>query len=338
MTTLEIRGLTVRFSSGHRTLTAADGVDLQLPSGQVLGLVGESGSGKSTVARALVGLVPISSGQVLLDGVDIAARGRRRRETARQIQMVFQDPYGSLNPRMTVGETIGEAVAAHGRVGRRQRRDEVERLLELVALEADHARRLPRELSGGQRQRVAIARALAAEPRILVADEVTSALDASVQGAILNLLRDLQARLGLTVLLISHNLAVVRYVSDVVAVMYLGKIVEIATTDELLEHPQHPYTRALLDAVPQLGAAPVELAAGLLDADPPDPHDPPSGCRFHTRCPVGPLALSERTICVTDDPDAGAAARPHQAACHFAGESDLSWLATTDSAGSCRPE
>ncbi len=336
MTTLEIRGLTVRFAGRHRMLTAVDGVDLHLPSGQVLGLVGESGSGKSTVARALVGLVPISAGQVLLDGDDIAG-GRRGAAARRQIQMVFQDPYGSLDPRMTVGETIGEAVAAHGRVGRRQRQDEVERLLELVALDVDHARRLPRELSGGQRQRVAIARALAAEPSILIADEVTSALDASVQGAILNLLRDLQARLGLTVLFISHNLAVVRYVSDVVAVMYLGKVVEIASTDELLERPQHPYARALLDAVPQLGAVPVELAAGLLDADPPDPHDPPSGCRFHTRCPVGPLALPERTICATDDPDAGAAARLHQAACHFAGESDLSRLAPY-SAGSSRPE
>jgi peptide/nickel transport system ATP-binding protein len=336
MTTLEIRGLTVRFAGRHRTLTAVDGVDLHLPSGQVLGLVGESGSGKSTVARARVGLVPISAGQVLLDGEDIAG-GRRGAAARRQIQMVFQDPYGSLNPRMTVGETIGEAVAAHGRVGRRQRRDEVERLLELVALDPDHARRLPRELSGGQRQRVAIARALAAEPRILIADEVTSALDASVQGAILNLLRDLQARLGLTVLFISHNLAVVRYVSDVVAVMYLGKVIEIATTDELLERPQHPYTRALLDAVPQLGAVPVELAAGLLDADPPDPHDPPPGCRFHTRCPVGPLALPERTICATDDPDEGASDRLHQAACHFAGGSNVSRLAPY-SAGSSRPE
>jgi peptide/nickel transport system ATP-binding protein len=337
MTTLEIRGLTVRFAGRHRTLTAVDGVDLHLPSGQVLGLVGESGSGKSTVARALVGLVPISAGQVLLEGEDIAGRGRRVAAARRQIQMVFQDPYGSLNPRMTVGETIGEAVAAHGRVGRRQRHDEVERLLELVALDPDHARRLPRELSGGQRQRVAIARALAAEPRILIADEVTSALDASVQGAILNLLRDLQARLGLTVLFISHNLAVVRYVSDVVAVMYLGKVVEIATTDELLERPQHPYTRALLDAVPQLGAVPVELAAGLLDADPPDPHDPPPGCRFHTRCPVGPLLLPERTICATGDPDDGASDRLHQAACHFAGGSNLSRLAPY-SAGSSRPE
>jgi peptide/nickel transport system ATP-binding protein len=336
MTTLEIRGLTVRFAGRHRTLTAVDGVDLHLPSGQVLGLVGESGSGKSTVARALVGLVPISGGQVLLDGEDIAGRGRRR-TAQRQIQMVFQDPYGSLDPRMTVGETIGEAVAAHGRVGRRQRHAEIERLLELVALDADHARRLPRELSGGQRQRVAIARALAAEPRILIADEVTSALDVSVQGAILNLLRDLQARLGLTVLFISHNLAVVRYVSDVVAVMYLGRVVEIATTDELLERPQHPYTRALLDAVPQLGAVPVELAAGLLDADPPDPHDPPSGCRFQTRCPVGPLAMPERTLCATDDPDADAAARLHQAACHFPGEVDVSRLAL-GGPGSSRPE
>ena len=317
MTTLEIRGLTVRFAGRHRMLTAVDGVDLHLPSGQVLGLVGESGSGKSTVARALVGLVPISAGQVLLDGDDIAG-GRRGAAARRQIQMVFQDPYGSLDPRMTVGETIGEAVAAHGRVGRRQRQDEVERLLELVALDVDHARRLPRELSGGQRQRVAIARALAAEPSILIADEVTSALDASVQGAILNLLRDLQAQLGLTVLFISHNLAVVRYVSDVVAVMYLGKIVEIASTDELLERPQHPYTRALLDAVPRLGAAQAD-PVDALDADPPDPHDPPPGCRFHPRCPIGPLATDDREICRDRDPHEQAAGRPHLAACHFAG-------------------
>ncbi len=330
MTTLEVRDLTVRFTAGKRGLTAVDAVDLRVPTGEVLGLVGESGSGKSTLAKALVGLVPVMAGRVLLDGVDLlGARGARRRAARRHVQMVFQDPYGSLNPRMTVGEALGEAVRANSRGRRRRganrvagrggsRGSEVQRLLDLVALDPDYARRLPRELSGGQRQRVAIARALAAEPQVLVADEITSALDASVQGAILNLLRDLQARLGLTVLFISHNLAVVRYVSDSIAVMYLGRIVEVAATDELLDRPQHPYTRALLDAIPQFGAPPLMDAAALLDAEPPDPHDPPPGCRFHTRCPIGPLADPGRTICLTDDPDSGAAGRLHRAACHFA--------------------
>jgi peptide/nickel transport system ATP-binding protein len=318
MTVLEVRELTVRFAGGHRPLTAVAGVDLRVPSGSVLGLVGESGSGKSTLARALVGLVPITSGQVLLAGVDVGG-GRRSRAARRQIQMVFQDPYASLNPRMTVGETIDEAVTALGRFGRRERAAEVARLLDLVSLEAAHTQRLPRELSGGQRQRVAIARALATEPQVLVADEITSALDVSVQGAILNLVRDLQTRLGLTVLFISHDLSVVRYVSDAIAVMYLGKIVEAGATDELVVDPQHPYTRTLLDAVPQLGGAATQ-GSGLLDTDPPDPHDPPSGCRFHTRCPVGPFVHQSRADCVSDDPEPGAAGRRHQAACHYAAQ------------------
>jgi peptide/nickel transport system ATP-binding protein len=318
---LEIRGLTVRYAGRGRGLTAVAGVDLDVPAGEVVGLVGESGSGKSTIARALMGLAPVSGGSIRLDGTDLDPGPRRRggsQATAgRSIQMVFQDPYASLDPRMTVGETIGEVVTATGRVTRRERTAEVARLLELVALDASHAARLPRELSGGQRQRVAIARALAADPDVLVADEITSALDVSVQGAILNLVRDLQQRLGLTVLFISHNLSVVRYVSDTVAVMYLGRIVEVGPVDDVIADPQHPYTRTLLDAVPHLGATARPAPAGA-DGDLPDPHEPPPGCRFHTRCPVGPLVDPGRTVCVSDDPGENAPQRRHRSACHFA--------------------
>jgi peptide/nickel transport system ATP-binding protein len=293
---LETRDLTVRFGP----VTAVDHVSLGLAAGGVLGLVGESGSGKSTLARAIVGLVP-ASGSVLLDGTALPAPSRR-------VQMVFQDPYASLNPRMTVGAMLAEAARERGRVGE---------LLDLVGLDARYAERLPRELSGGQRQRVAIARALAVDPAVLIADEVTSALDVSVQGAILNLLRDVQARLGLTVLFISHDLSLVRYMSDATAVMYLGRIVERGDVEALVEQPRHPYTRALLDAVPSL-AAPAIVEPALLDADPPDPGAPPAGCHFHPRCPVGPRVHPERRVCVEADPWVDAAARPHCAACHFA--------------------
>jgi peptide/nickel transport system ATP-binding protein len=218
---------------------------------------------------------------------------------------------------MSIGETIGEVVSARKRAARADRAAEVARLLDLVALDPSHAHRLPRELSGGQRQRVAIARALAAEPDVLIADEITSALDVSVQGTMLNLKRDLQRQLGLTVLFISHNLSVVRYVSDVVAVMYLGQIVEVGPVDDVVCDPQQPYTRTLLDAVPRLGAA-AQPSPAVADADPPDPHEPPPGCRFHSRCPVGPLVDSRRTICLTSSPQDGAERRRHRSACHFA--------------------
>ncbi|HEX5620194.1 MAG TPA: ABC transporter ATP-binding protein [Solirubrobacteraceae bacterium] len=297
---IETRELTVRFGP----VVAVDRVSLTLPAGQVLGLVGESGSGKSTLARALVGLVPFA-GRVLVRGEDWRSLPRARR---RRVQMVFQDPFASLNPRMTVGATIAEAARSWA---------DVERLLELVGLDAGHALRLPRELSGGQRQRVAIARALAVRPDVLIADEITSALDVSVQGAILNLLREIQAELGLTVLFISHDLSLVRYVSDATAVMYLGRIVEQGAVDAVVERPRHPYTRALLDAVPSL-AAPAIVEPALLDAEPPDPGAPPPGCHFHPRCPVGPRVHPDRTVCEEADPWVGAPARPHCAACHFA--------------------
>jgi len=285
-------------------VVAVDRVSLVLPAGQVLGLVGESGSGKSTLARALVGLVPFA-GRVLVRGEEWRSLPAARR---RKVQMVFQDPFASLNPRMTVGAMVAEAARSWA---------DVERLLELVGLDAGHALRLPRELSGGQRQRVAIARALAVRPEVLIADEITSALDVSVQGAILNLLREIQASLGLTVLFISHDLSLVRYVSDTAAVMYLGRIVEQGAVDAVVEHPRHPYTRALLDAVPSL-AAPVIVEPAVLDAEPPDPGAPPPGCHFHPRCPVGPRVHPDRTVCEEADPWVGAPARPHCAACHFA--------------------
>jgi peptide/nickel transport system ATP-binding protein len=321
MSELRFEGLSVRFGSRRTGLTAVDGVDLTVPSGQVVGLVGESGSGKSTLARAAVGLSPISGGRVRLDGTDVRRLPRGRRP----IQMVFQDPYSSLDPRMTVGESIVEAMPRHAHRGAAARRAEVARLLGLVNLDADRAEALPAQLSGGQRQRVALARALAGNPEVVIADEITSALDVSVQGTVLNLVRDLQRRLGLSMLFISHNLAVVRYLSDVIAVMYLGRIVEVGPTDRLLADPQHPYTRDLLAAAPSLATA-MRLDAALLedappavDTEPADPHHPPAGCRYHPRCPIGPLVRPERTVCVDVDPNEAAGARPHRAACHFPG-------------------
>ncbi|GAA5030645.1 ABC transporter ATP-binding protein [Streptomyces siamensis] len=301
-------------------MTAVDGVRLTVPPGKIVSLVGESGSGKSTVARAVVGLVPVTAGQVLLDDEDIASDTARRR----RIQMVFQDPYASLDPRMTVAATLDEAVRARAgtRPTREQRGQEIGRLLDLVALSPEHADVLPRRLSGGQRQRVALARALAVRPDVIIADEITSALDVSVQGAVLNLVRDIQARSGTSMLFISHNLEVVRYVSDFIAVMYLGRIVEAAPREELLARPRHPYTRALLAAVPRLGRSWREIDTPSGDLDAPDPHHPPHGCRFHPRCPVGPRVNASRSVCLTLDPQLGAAARPHRAACHFAEEHD----------------
>jgi peptide/nickel transport system ATP-binding protein len=306
-----VEELTVRYGTGRHAFTAVDRVNLAVPPGTAVGLVGESGSGKSTLARALVGLVPVHSGRISLGSARLTRADRRR------IQLVFQDPYSSLNPRLVIGDAIAEAVDLSRRLPTAERRTEVLRLLDLVRLDPAVAGRYPRELSGGQRQRVALARALAVRPDLLVADEVTSALDVSVQGAVLNLVRELRTTLGLSLLFISHNLAVVRYVCDVIAVMYLGRIVEVAPTDQLVAAPRHPYTRTLLAAVPRLGAPLGANGDGPADAEPADPHHPPPGCRFHTRCPVGPLVRPDRTVCLDRDPWATAADRPHRAACHF---------------------
>ena len=239
MSELRFEDVTVRYG---RT-TAVDGVSLTVPEGEVVGLVGESGSGKSTLARAAVGLAPLSGGRITLGGAPVPTRGRLR-----PLQMVFQDPYSSLDPRMTAGESVTEAMPPGG--GRAERRAEVERLLDLVHLDPACAGSVPSRLSGGQRQRVALARALAARPRVIIADEITSALDVSVQGAVLNLVRELQRELGLTILFISHNLAVVRYVASHVAVLRNGRVVEQGPADRVLTEPSHDYTRALLAAVP----------------------------------------------------------------------------------------
>lgn len=317
MSELTFEQVTVRFGTGSRALTAVDSVDLTVPSGQVVGLVGESGSGKSTLARAAVGLTELGGGRILLDGVPLVHRSRG----PRPLQLVFQDPYSSLDPRMTIGNSIAEAVprsADYSRAG------EVARLLELVDLDPEHASAYPAALSGGQRQRVALARALAGRPEVILADEITSALDVSVQGTVLNLVRDLQRRLHLSMLFISHNLAVVRYVSDYIAVMYLGRIVEFGPAAELLGDPQHPYTRELLAAAPRRGALALDAEEldpalrAVADAEPADPHHPPPGCRFHPRCPIGPLVRPDRELCQTVDPTPDAGRHRHHTACHYA--------------------
>jgi peptide/nickel transport system ATP-binding protein len=313
MNILEIRGLVVRFGTGRKTLVAVDGIDLDVPRGGILGLVGESGSGKSTVARAVVGLARPASGQILLNGADLTAGAAERKAARRTVQMIFQDPYASLNPRMRVSAIIGEALRMRGTGA-----DRIPGLLDEVGLDPATASRYPRELSGGQRQRVAIARALAVEPELIIADEITSSLDVSVQAQVLNLLRDIQRRSSVSVLFIAHNVAVVRYLSDAVAVMHMGRIVEAAPAAEFFGAPQHPYSRTLLDAVPQRGSA-AGASAWTPVGEPSDPHEPPAGCRFHPRCPVGPGQEQGREICRTLDPGTDAATRPHRAACHFAG-------------------
>jgi peptide/nickel transport system ATP-binding protein len=254
MSELRLERITVRFGSRAKGLTAVDGVDLVVPPGKVVGLVGESGSGKSTLARAAVGLMPLTAGRVLLDGRPLqhGLPGGRPRARRRPVQMVFQDPYSSLDPRMAVGESVAEAIP-RGDVRRAARRAETERLLDLVGLPEGSAQSYPAQLSGGQRQRVALARALAGKPDVIIADEITSALDVSTQGTVLNVVRDLQRRMHLSMLFISHNLAVVRYVSDIIAVMYQGRIVECGPADGVLTGLGHRYTGELLAAAPWPG-------------------------------------------------------------------------------------
>ena len=290
-------------------LRAVDGVDLTIAKGETLGLVGESGCGKSTLGRAILGLESPSGGSVRYAGEALTAS--RTRAQRRRIQMVFQDPYSSLNPRMTVKQTLAELLRAHRMVPKDAIEARCLELLDLVGLGARALDAHPRQFSGGQRQRVAIARALALEPELLIADEPVSALDVSVQATVLNLLDELREKLGLTVLLIAHNMAVVRHVSDRVAVMYLGRIVETAATDELFTNPRHPYTKGLLTAVPRLVPGRASESAGVV-GDPPSPVDPPSGCRFHPRCPI-----AQEPLCSTEDP-ALAGSAGHVAACHFA--------------------
>jgi peptide/nickel transport system ATP-binding protein len=269
-----------------RLLTAAADVSFTIARRETFALVGESGSGKSTVAKMIVGLVPPTSGGVMIDAVPMSGKGhaRERQRLRRRIQMIFQDPYASLNPRWRASDIIAEPLRAFGLVhGRRAQAARVTELLQLVGLGEEDGRKYPHEFSGGQRQRIAIARSLASEPEFIVCDEPTSALDVSVQAQILNLMQELQAQLGLTYLFISHNLAVVRHVANRVGVMYLGRLVEIAPAPELFAHPRHPYTRMLLDAVPDLDLS--GRARKPVEGEVPNPVNPPSGCPFHPRCP-----------------------------------------------------
>ena len=272
--------------SGKVTLTAVDGVDIAINRGETYALVGESGSGKSTIARMVVGLLPPTSGSVHIGGADIWAEsgGPRQRQIRRRIQMIFQDPFASLNPRWRVGSIVAEPIKAFGLIAdARDREARVGELLALVGLDPRDAGKFPHEFSGGQRQRIAIARALASEPEFIVCDEPTSALDVSVQAQVLNLLRELQERLGLTYLFISHNLAVVRHMATRVGVLYLGRLVEEAPARELFAAPKHPYTRMLLDAVPDIGMEGVERQS--IAGEIPNPINPPAGCHFNPRCP-----------------------------------------------------
>lgn len=289
---------------------AVDGVDLAIRRGETLGLVGESGCGKSTLGRTLMHLLPPTAGTVLFDGEDVGETLKKDPSgIRRRIQIIFQDPYGSLNPRMTVREIVGEAVRYHGIVTEKKELDEyVVKVLVRAGLRPEHRFRYPHEFSGGQRQRIGIARALAMNPEFIVCDEPVSALDVSIQSQVLNELRDLQEELGLTYLFITHSLSVVKFISDRIAIMYLGKIVEMAGKDEIFAHPLHPYTQALLSAIPQ--PDPEDRGRRiLLEGDLPSPANPPQGCRFHTRCRHATVRCAEQEPPFRDQGDG------HWAAC-----------------------
>jgi oligopeptide transport system ATP-binding protein len=285
---LEIKDLRKYFRVGREDLKAVDGISVGIKKGETLGLVGESGCGKTTVGRVLVRLYEPSGGEIIYNGDDITkVKGQDAKRLHRKMQMIFQDPQASLNPRMVVSDIIAEGIDIHGLASNEQERlERVHELLETVGLNQEHANRFPHEFSGGQRQRIGVARALAVDPEFIVADEPVSALDVSIQAQVINLMRRLQEERGLTYLFISHDLSVVKYISDRVGVMYLGQLVELADSDELYENPLHPYTRALLSAVPVPDPDyETERERTVLQGDLPSPVNPPSGCRFRTRCP-----------------------------------------------------
>ncbi len=297
------------FQRERSVVHAVDGISFEIAAGQTMALVGESGCGKSTVARLVLRLLEATSGQVWFDGVDLMRlSAQQMRQRRRELQMIFQDPYSSLNPRMTVGQTLAEPLVLHG-LARGRERERCAELLDLVGLAAQYLQRYPHEFSGGQRQRIGIARALAVEPRLIVCDEPVSALDVSIQAQVVNLLQDLQQRLGLSYIFIAHDLSVVKHMASHVAVMYLGQIVEYASKQELFAQPRHPYTQALLSAIP-LPEPGLRQQRIVLQGDVPNPIDPPSGCRFRTRC------IHARERCAQETP-ALASTDAHAVACHF---------------------
>jgi oligopeptide/dipeptide ABC transporter ATP-binding protein len=292
---------------------AVDDISFDVTRGETLGIVGETGCGKSTTARLLVRLLDATGGTILFDGQDIASlKGADLKALHREMQMIFQDPYSSLNPRKTVGSIISDPFVIHGMLkGEGERKKRVQELMDRVGLNPEHYNRYPHEFSGGQRQRIGVARAIALEPKLLVADEPVSALDVSIQAQVLNLLRGLQREMGLTLIFIAHDLSVVRHMCDRVAVMYLGKVVELAPSDELYTAPRHPYTGALLAAVPVADPSGANRERQLLSGDVPSPANPPTACRFHTRCPKA------QEICSVQEPALENKSGTGVAACHF---------------------
>ncbi|SFU22398.1 oligopeptide/dipeptide ABC transporter ATP-binding protein [Mesorhizobium sp. YR577] len=307
---LELVDLVMHHPTPAGLLRAVDGVDFAVETGETLGLVGESGCGKSTLARCVVGLNTPTRGVVRLGGKVAGTARAERLERAKRVQMVFQDPMSALNPRLTIRQIIEQPLKVHGEGTPADRRKRVEMLMRQVGLGEHHLEHFPHELSGGQRQRVSIARALTLEPDLIVCDEAVSALDVSVQAQVLNLLTDLQKRLGVAFLFISHDLAVIRYISNRIAVMYLGRIVEIGDSESVWQNAQHPYTRALIASIPDERA---KRGVSLLTGDVPSPVNPPSGCAFRTRCPLS------QPVCAEARPELSAAGRLHSVACHFAG-------------------